>query len=115
MLVRAGEWENSAFFPTSPTLHILSMAVPKLVVIIFGFLLGSNYIMKEYNSEGRWSFNYRKLLILGVLPIVVILFLGVFQNLFNLNLDRFNTDMIVTLALILFGYYFSQSFYKVKS
>ncbi|WP_157801043.1 hypothetical protein [Bacillus solitudinis] len=109
-------WKNTYFFPTTPMLHFLSIVTPITILILFGMLLRSKHLIKEFKKEGSWSVNFTKMTILGILPNIVVLLIVLFDDQLRkiVNLGIFDLYMLSNFAWILCGYYISDSLHKIK-
>lgn len=104
---------NHAFFMGSITLHFFSILIPVFIFTLFGILLNSKQLIKQYRSNGEWKINLSKFITLSLLPAVIVFFLNLF-SLHIMPLDMIDLSTMSMITLILFGYYSIQSLYKSK-
>ena len=86
------------------------------VSIIFGVLLGLEYIINEYKKQGRWNINIVKLLIIGV-PSLLCTFFEPIYYLINMHFPLALRAIVLSKSFeiftgILFGYVLITSIYK---
>ncbi|MFZ7120990.1 MAG: hypothetical protein ACOWWH_08590 [Eubacteriaceae bacterium] len=82
-----------------------------LMYIIFGMILGIEYLLNQKKLEGKWKINLSKLLIMGIPSLffashhyITIVGINIFPTILN--------SMFLILWQILFGYVVVTSFYK---
>lgn len=95
-----------------------------VIFIVFGLLLGIDYLFEEIKKEGAWKINICKLLFIG-LPCIYYA-LSLFTMWFNIECLQFlvihsvienlvNSLLANTVIEILLGYTLITSFYKVSA
>lgn len=106
------------------TFNILPYALwSKAVFIVLGFLIGSDYLYKEFNKVGLWKVRVSKLIIIG-LPLMIYV-LAPLISFFNFQpiLSLFGNSIIYLQAQfshmdkaieVLLGYSIITSFYKYE-
>jgi hypothetical protein len=98
-------WEKTTFFSSSTILHLFSTGTPIFILIFFGVLLSGKHLIRQYRTDGTWKINLQRFNILCLFPVVIMMIIETFVDLFHFR-------MISTFVFILFGYYLSQSLYK---
>ncbi|MDT8861584.1 hypothetical protein N0O92_15305 [Alkalihalobacillus sp. MEB130] len=112
----ANSWQQSESFPTSPVKHVLSIFIPVKVLFLFGFLLGTKYLILQHRIYGKWHLHYSKFIWVGLFPVLLLLLVETFYKQLSMftNLDRIDSYTMSILIFILCGYTLSKSLYKVS-
>lgn len=89
-----------------------------IIFILFGMLLGLDYIVREIKKEGKWKINLSKIILIGLPSAYIVTCYLMWLNGISFIVTHFifilSTADFSTAVDILFGYTVISSFYKVK-
>ena len=121
LLGRLAYWQMFFIKKTNFTdsYYYFFVLIPKFINIIFGVLLGAELLFNEIKKAGRWGFNYRKFILLGI-PALIFSFYDFFMFFFHCsflpqimeNLLMAEKFKVSVFAGIILGYTIVSSFYK---
>ncbi|KHF39991.1 hypothetical protein LQ50_11920 [Halalkalibacter okhensis] len=103
----------SLFISTSTISNVLSVVTLITIFILFGALLASPHLIKQYRIYGDWKLHLSKFIWLGISPVLLLLVLDMIKNEINAQiLVEFDIYPLSILLLVICGYYSSQCLYK---